>query len=581
MDERKVRRVARTAAESVLDAVRQSVSGGHKTALSERTWDGHDLLAAWRHAAAMLHAHLDEVNALNVFPVPDGDTGSNMLATIQAAISEAEAVAPAERTVTAISAALSLGALMGARGNSGVIVSQILRGMGEAISGTELVGGAELAEALKRGCRAAYSAVANPLEGTILTVTRDASEAATAALRVNPSLEHVLRAAVAEAAVSVERTPSLLAVLRSAGVVDAGGRGFELLLRGALASFMGQHIPQGTTLENDIVLPTWDGLEAEGYGYETVFVILPSDGERLHVTQIRARLERLGESVLVAGDDKLVKIHIHNERPDEVIAFGLSLGTLSRISIENLDRQATDVRERARANAEWRESIATVGRDGPAIVVVAAGDGLARVFNTLAATVVVRGGQTANPSAGELGDAIRATAKANVIILPNNPNVRLAAKQAGDLNPGVNVAIVPSRNAAEGVAAMLAFDADLSIEDAVKQMTDAARRIQTLQVTLAVRDARIGRHKVRHGDYMVLGPDDGLVATDANRTAAILAGVRRLQPGYELMTVYRGLDVDHRAAEELREALGVGRSGVEIELVEGGQPYYDFLISAE
>ncbi len=582
MDERKVRRVVRTAAESVLDAVRQPVSGGHEAALNDRTWDGHDLLAAWRHAGAMLHAHLEEVNALNVFPVPDGDTGSNMLATIQAAISEAEAVPPAERTVTAISAALSLGALMGARGNSGVIVSQILRGMGEAISGTERVGGAELAEALKSGCRAAYLAVADPLEGTILTVTREASEAATAALRVSPTLEHVLRAAVAEAAAAVERTPSLLAVLQRAGVVDAGGRGFELLLRGALASFAGQDIPPGTTLENDIVLPTWDGPEAEGYGYETVFVILPSVGKRLDVNRIRARLERLGESVLVAGDDRLVKVHIHNERPDEVIAFGLSLGTLSRISIENLDRQATDVRKRARANAEWRDLNSTIaGRDGPAIVVVAAGDGLARVFGTLGATAVVRGGQSANPSAGELGEAIRATAESDVIVLPNNPNIRLAAKQGGDLNPGVNVVVVPTRNAAEGVAAMLAFDADLALEDAVKQMTAAARRIQTLQVTLAVRDARIGRHRVRHGDYMVLGPDDGLVATDANRTAAILTGVRRLKPGYELMTVYRGLDVDHRAAEELREALGAERSGVEIELVEGGQPHYDFLISAE
>ncbi len=550
--------------------------------MSDRTWDGHDLLAAWRHAAAMLHAHVEEVNSLNVFPVPDGDTGSNMLATVQAAISEAEGVPPVERSVARVSAGLSLGALMGARGNSGVITSQLLRGMGEAISGTERVGGVELAEALKRGCQAAYSAVADPIEGTILTVTREVSGAANAALRANGTLEHVLRAAVGEAAASVERTPSLLEVLRSAGVVDAGGRGLELLLRGMLASFADEHIPQGLTREVDIALPTWDGLEAEGYGYETVFVILPSEGERLDITHIRARLERLGDSVLVAGDDRAVKIHIHNERPDEVIAFGLSLGTLSRINIENLDRQATDVRERARVNAERREfSADSPGREGTAVVAVAAGDGLARVFGTLGVTLVVQGGQSANPSTGELGEAILATGESEVIVLPNNSNVRLAAKQAGELCPGVKVAIVPTRNAGEGVAAMLAFDSGLAIEDAVKKMTEAARRIQTLQVTLAVRDARIGGRKIHHGDYLVLGADDGLLASDANRTAAILSGVRELKPGYELLTVYRGLDVDHRAAEELRDVLRIDRSGVEIELVEGGQPHYDFLISAE
>lgn len=559
--------------------------------MNDQSWEGHDLLAALRHGAAMLHSQLDEVNALNVFPVPDGDTGSNMLATLQAAIAEAEAVAAHERDVTRIAAAVSFGALMGARGNSGVILSQLLRGIGDALSGSERIGAAELTAAFERGCRTAFSAVAHPVEGTMLTVTRDVANAATRALQPSDSLERILRVAVDEAAASVARTPSLLPVLREAGVVDAGGRGLELILRGALASIHGEHLPRAPKLPHDIALPTLEALEATGYGYETVFVIMPAQGERLDVAQLRARLDSLGESVLVAGDASAVKIHIHNERPDEVIALGLSLGTLSRISVENLDRQASDVREGARANAD-RDGAGVAAeqarfdapaqmRDGPAVVAVAAGDGLARVFRTLGATAVVHGGQGANPSAGELADAIRETADAEVIVLPNNPNVILAARQAGELCPGVKVAVVPTRNAAEGVAALLALDPDLDLNDAVKLMTRASRDVQTLQVTAAVRDARIGRRKVRRGEYIVLGPSDGLVATDSDRTAAVRAAVGRLKSGYELLTLYRGRDIDHATGQQLRDALAIELEGVEIELVEGGQPHYDFLIAAE
>jgi len=545
-------------------------------------WDGHDLLAAMRHAASLLHAQLDEVNALNVYPVPDGDTGSNMLATIRAAITEAEAVPPPERSVTRVAAAISFGALMGARGNSGVILSQLLRGISEAISGAEIVTGAALASAFVRGCDAAFSAVAHPVEGTILTVARDVADASAKLVASDVTLDAVLRAAVKAATASVARTPDLLPVLREAGVVDAGGRGLELLLQGALASITGEHLPQGTKLVDDLVLPTWDTLEAEGFGYETVFVILPAEGSRLDIVQIRTRLSQLGESVLVAGDERAAKIHVHNERPDEVIAYGLTLGSLSRIVIENLDRQATDVRERARAKAE----APSMNGNGPthggaAVVAVVPGDGFARVFGSLGADAVVQGGPTANPSAGELADAIRATGESEVIVLANNPNVRMAARQAGDLVPDVKVQVVATRNPVEGVSALLAFDPDLSARDAAKLMGDAATHVQTLQVTVAVRDARIGRKKVKRGSYIVLGPNDALLASDVDRTVAIRLAIKLLEPGFELLTVYRGRDVDHAAAETLRDTIASELDGVEIELVDGGQPHYDFLIAAE
>jgi DAK2 domain fusion protein YloV len=550
--------------------------------VSDLGWDGDGLLDALRHAAAVLHQGLDEVNALNIFPVPDGDTGSNMLATVHAAVAEAEEIPQAERTVTRVAASISLGALMGARGNSGVILSQLLRGMGDAITGSDLVDGSVLARAFVRGCDTAYSAVANPVDGTILTVARDVARVAQRAIDTNAGLEQVLQMAVGEAAASVLRTPDLLPVLRQAGVVDAGGRGLELMLRGALGSLTGETISAADLDTSDIPLPTWDALEAEGYGYETVFVVLPRNGTRLDVAQIRNRLDQLGESVLVAGDERAVKVHIHNERPDEVFAYGLSLGTLSRINVENLDRQATDVRARAKASADQLTAAPPpAAPPGPAVVAVAAGDGWARVFSSLGTAAVVQGGQGANPSAGEIADGIRSTGQSEVIVLPNNPNVRMAAQLAADLVPDVNVAVVPTRNSAEGVAAMLGLESDVDLKANAKLMADAAHKVQTLQVTLAVRDARIGRRRVKKGDYIVLGPSDGLVAADTDRMAAMRSGIKTLDHGYELLTLYRGQDVNHAAAQSVRDLLAEDLDGVEIELVDGGQPHYDFLIAAE
>ncbi len=545
-------------------------------------WNGGDLLGALRHAAAMLHAQVDEVNALNVFPVPDGDTGSNMLATVQAALAEAETVPEQERSVARVSEALSMGALMGARGNSGVILSQLFRGLGDAVAMSPTVGGRELARGLEQGCRAAFAAVAQPVEGTMLTVARDVARAASAAAEEKNDLEYVLSAAVREASASVQRTPSLLPVLRRAGVVDAGGRGVELLLRGALASVHADHRSPQRRVPHDIALPALDELEEDGYGYETIFVVQPGPGARLDPGEITARLTELGESVLVAGDPTAIKVHVHNERPDAILAYGLTLGSLSRISVENLDRQASDVRARARlGQPPERDPSVAQSAAGLSVVSVVAGRGMARVFQTLGASAVVEGGQSANPSAGELAEAIHATGASSVVVLPNNSNVRLAAQQARELCPDVAIEVVPTRNAAEGVAAMLALDTEHDLAAAARAMTLAAAGIQTLASTVAVRDAVIGERQVHQGEHIVLGPSEGLLAADRERTAAILAAMETFTPGYELLTIYRGEGVDHATAEALRDALGERFEGVEIEIVDGGQPHYDFLVSAE
>jgi uncharacterized protein len=558
--------------------------------VSGTSWQGADLLAAARQAAAQLELHADEVNALNVFPVPDGDTGSNMLATVRAAVEEALRLPVAERTADAVADALSVGALMGARGNSGVILSQYLRGFADAQRGHAEIRGPDLGRGFEQAAKAALAAVAEPVEGTMLTVARQAATAALAAAASGGSIEDVLRATVDESHAAVERTPRQLAILRQAGVVDAGGRGLEIVLSGALGYARGESVRPPVHEIKDVALPALPAeAEGDGFGYETVYLLTPVDGGRLDVVDIRNRLHELGESVLVAGGEQAAKIHVHNERPDQVIAYGLSLGSLSMVSVENLDRQverARGVLDRRSPGREpqapfYRRTADDLDRGGPAVVAVAAGAGLARVFEAAGAASVVQPHRGANASAGELAEAIHATGSENVIVLPNNPNVQLAARQAAELCPDVVVAIVPTRDAAQGVAALLALDPMSSLEHNEGRMAAAATFIRTLRVTAAVRDSRMGRRQVRRGQHIVLANDDQLLAADADRTRAIVSAIGRLEPDFELLTVYRGKGVDDAAAAELADVLRQRFAGVDVEAVDGGQPHYSFLISAE
>ena len=595
--------------------------------MSRRACDGPGLLAAFRAGVANLEAHVDEINALNVYPVPDGDTGSNMFATVRAALEEAESVAdqPAERVAQAI----SFGALMGARGNSGVITSQIFRGMAEGLAGKRRFNGLDLAHALAQGSRAAYGAVAKPVEGTILTVIREAADAAVAAAEQANDLEAVLAATVEAAERAVAKTPSLLAILREAGVVDSGGQGVLRLFEGALQHLRGRApaAPRATAAPARRAAALVADAD-EGFGYETMFLLQAEPASRLDLDAIRGHLESIGESVLVAGDPRAVKVHVHNERPDQVIAYGLALGSLSRISVENLDNQARDVRETRAAAFTGSEAVDEApaqptpaqptpeqptpeppparpipppptertpdedranGAAGPAaergslplaVVAVAPGDGLAAIFREFGVAAVVRGGQSANPSTGELMAALDEVDAREILLLPNNPNVVMAARQVAAMADRP-VVVVPTRNAAEGFAALLALDLACDAAGNVAGMTRAGRAVQTLAVTEAVRDATIGGRKVRHGQTIALDPDDGLVAVDSDPSRAVLAGVGALEPGFELLTVYYGDGADLAEAEALARRLGEAHDGVEVEVVHGGQPHYRYLIAAE
>ena len=559
-----------------------------------RACDGEGLLGAFRAAVANLEAHEEEINALNVYPVPDGDTGTNMLATVKAALEEAEGVAgqPAER----IAAAISFGALMGARGNSGVITSQIFRGMAEALGGKSRFNGLDLANALAQGSKTAYGAVAKPVEGTILTVIRESADAAVVAAERDNDIEAVLTATLDAAEKSVARTPSLLAILREAGVVDSGGQGLYRLFQGALLHLVGK-TPAGATRDRShgpagAKVSTLVAHADEGFGYETMFLLQPNGSGSLDVDTIRDHLESIGDSVLVAGDSRALKVHVHSERPDLVVGFGLSQGMLSRISIENLDNQARDVRE-------TRAAAFTAGSDAPgpgftklapaaasadapahAVVAVVAGDGLAAIFRDFGVAAVVQGGQSSNPSTGELLAAIEAVPARQIIVLPNNPNVVLAARQCIAMTDRP-VVVVPTRNAAEGFAALLALDPTLDASANVAPMTEAARSVQTLVVTEAVRDATIGGRKVKRGGTIVLDPDDGLVASGSDRDAAILSAVAAMTPGYELLTLFYGDGADLAEAESMAKRIGAASPGIEVEVRHGGQPFYRYLIAAE
>ena len=579
--------------------------------MARRMCDGAGLLGAFRAAVANLEAHVDEINALNVFPVPDGDTGSNMLATVRAALEEAEGLGPGG-TAGRVAAAAAFGALMGARGNSGVITSQILRGLAEGLADKTRFNALDLADALDRGTKAAYGAVAKPVEGTILTVVREASAAAVAAAERDRDLAAVLGATVEAAHGAVAKTPSLLAILKEAGVVDSGGQGLYRLLQGTYASATGRvnsqaaepggtaslrdrHAAAGTTGRAGPAAPSVLVAAAdEGFGYETMYLAHARPGTPIDLDAVRRHLESIGESVLVAGDATAIKVHVHSERPDEVIAYGLTLGALSRISVENLDSQAQDVRESkaaafAATDASVEPSDAAVadGSNGGgdaslplAVVAVAAGEGLAAIFRDFGVQRVVVGGQAANPSTGEILDAVKATPAREVLVLPNNPNVVLAARQVAELSDRP-VAVVATRNAAEGFAALLALDPSRGAAENATQMTSAGRAIQSLSVTCAVRDATIGGRRVRSGQWIALDPDDGLVAVDDDPDAAVLAGIASLQPGFELVTLYYGADADLASTEELARRVRGAAPAAEIEVVHGGQPHYRYLISAE
>jgi DAK2 domain fusion protein YloV len=572
---------------------------------------GEQVLSGLTAALSWLEANQQEINDLNVFPVPDGDTGSNMYLTLRSAVEEA-GDAPAPAAVDSVLAAAAHGSLMGARGNSGVILSQILRGFAQGVAQRPRVDAGGVAMALNEASAVAYRAVMKPTEGTILTVIRDAAAAAKAAAAESDDIRVVLDRVVAEAHAAVGRTIDQLQVLRDANVVDAGGFGLAVILEGfarAVATSAGPALaPEVVNRPGEPALrlpPKPGDMEAtgsaaprrgaaavaprdQGWGYCTEFLI---NGPGLDVEALRTELGALGESALVVGDPALVRVHIHTGDPASVIAAASSRGRMSKLKVEDMSAQHHEVLDRANAveadpgaadveTAAAQPPATTAAPKAIGVVSVAPGDGFREILESLGADSIVSGGQTMNPSIEDLLNGVRAANAERVILLPNNGNVILTAEQIDPLAEGCEVRVVPTRNLPQGISALLAFDPEASIDDNSERMVAAIASVRAVEVTHAVRDTNVNGHDIKLGDVIAV-VDDQITQVGNDYLEVIDAVLSAQTAAPELVTVYRGEDVSAADAEALVGALRSTHQGIEFELHAGGQEHYPYVLSLE
>lgn len=567
-------------------------------------FNGQDFKRAIMAGHAWLEQHREAINALNVFPVPDGDTGTNMCLTMRAATKE---IADSEETAAyVIAERLSRGALMGARGNSGVILSQILRGLSEGLHQKSTFTAADLASALQNAATLAYRAVIKPVEGTILTVIRESAAAAQESASQGSDIVALLGDTAAAAHAAVTRTPDLLPILKQAGVVDAGGQGLTMLLDGMWRYTRGESVQltQREQLEERAEMQKGRVTVEEEFGYEVVFLL---NGENLDVERIRDTITAMGGvSTVVAGDTRLLKVHTHTVTPGKILDYGVSLGSLQDINIENLQEQSlryaaeSALEHGFTGSANGAFHSASVGGAGTAVatppaiassspqrevgeigtVVVAAGDGWVKVYESLGVSSIVPGGQTMNPSTQELLQAVEACPSPKVILLPNNKNIVMSARQVINLT-AKQVYVIPSDSLPQGVSALLAFNFDASFEENCKAMEAAIERVQVAEITEAVRSVQIDGVNVAQGD--IIGLVNGKLVTSETDMAGVVREVltRMRADQYEIITVYYGADVSADMASVMARQIKEWFPGQEIEVVEGGQPFYAYVISAE
>ncbi|NLH14447.1 MAG: DAK2 domain-containing protein [Firmicutes bacterium] len=555
--------------------------------------DGNDFRKALVAGAQTLGENKELVNSLNVFPVPDGDTGTNMYLTVLSAVKESEKVG--ESRIGKVAAAASMGSLMGARGNSGVIFSQILRGFSRYVEPYDRVDGAQLAKALERAAQTAYQAVLKPVEGTMLTVARELAKAALDAAKRGDDIVSVLDSAIEHAQEVLDRTPEMLPTLKEAGVVDAGGKGLLLFIIGLRRGLLDEGIyveavQPATAAAVGSSIPGIDqsvvglGLEDEHpetlaeleFGYCTEFIL---KGQGLSTDQIRKDLQGFGDCLLVVGTDEVVKIHIHTANPGIILDYGVKLGQLSAIDINNMDEQKEEFRRGGHAQDEVVQADAGPTRE-VGIVAVAVGEGIEEIFKSLNVDEVVRGGQTMNPSAEDLASAVRRTRAAKVLVLPNNGNVVLTARQVQEL-VDAELEVVPTETIPQGIAALIAYDPDASIEDNAKAMASAAKRVKTGEVTYAVRDSSHNGVEVSERDF--IGIAGGELRVAGKQCAEVVRSLvtDMVQPDDELITLFYGEDVSESEASRLAEQIAEDHPTCEVELQYGGQPLYYYIIMIE
>lgn len=534
-------------------------------------------------AAYTIANQKQKVDELNVFPVPDGDTGTNMSMTIGAAVRELELLK--EPTVAETSKVAASALLRGARGNSGVILSLLFRGFSKGLKDKTEATGADLAEALSEGVTAAYKAVMKPTEGTILTVAREAAEKAQEiACQTNDALT-VFRAIAAQAEETLERTPEMLPVLKKAGVVDAGGMGFVVIVRAMLAVFEGGAVVRPETAQPAAAPRVKRSAVAEASGdikfaYCTEFIVEKASGSG-DALKLRAYLESIGDSVVVVDDEEIIKVHVHTNHPGDALENGLKFGSLTKMKIENMKEQHTAQVTEA-DQMEEDSSYVPVDPDVPfGFVAVAAGQGVQSLFEDLGVTRVVTGGQTMNPSTDDILKAIQSTPAQTVFVLPNNKNIIMAAEQAVKLADR-RVCVLQTVSIPQGISAMLAFDPDASFNDNQVLMTEAFSRVQTGQITFAARDSEFDGHNIKAGE--ILAMENGKLSfVEKDLTKSLYKLTRSLvRKDSSFVTVLYGADVTDDQAQEACDLLKSKlSSNLEVNLINGGQPVYYYIVSVE
>lgn len=536
--------------------------------------DGQLLKKLFFGGAAALERNKKLINDLNVFPVPDGDTGTNMALTVQSAVKEVKKIN--SDSVEKISKAMSTGSLMGARGNSGVILSQLFRGFANGLREQENIDTVALANAFKMGSDTAYKAVMKPIEGTILTVARECAEKALEVSKDESDIVVFLEKVIKHGDITLQKTPEMLEVLKKAGVVDAGGKGLLVILMGVLQVLTGKHdefFEEMDTIKVETQAVQENGQEDIEFAYCTEFIINKTNAD---VQELREQISKFGDSLLVVGGDSIIKVHVHTNQPGDVLGMAMKKGELIDIKIDNMRYQHSskidnDIEEKEEITEEAKKY---------GFITVAMGDGIVNVFKDLKVDHVIAGGQTMNPSTEDILNAINNINAENIIILPNNSNIVLAANQAKELAQK-NIEVVPTKSIAQGIAALLEFDEDLDVEDNIENMKEAFGDVKTGQITFAVRDTEINDKKINKNDIM--GICDGeimSVGKDINEVSIDLLK-NCTDKENELITIFYGEEIDEDTANKLLELLEQELEEYDIEVVYGGQPLYYYIFSIE
>ena len=554
--------------------------------VNKKTIDAKILSRMFLAGAKNLEAKKEWINELNVFPVPDGDTGTNMTMTIMSAASEVSALTDPD--METLAKAISSGSLRGARGNSGVILSQLLRGFTKGVRKSKELDALTIAAAMERAVETAYKAVMKPKEGTILTV---AKEAALKAVEIAPEaeeLEPFFRAVFDHAEYTLSRTPEMLPVLKEAGVVDSGGQGLLEVLRGAIDGFLGKEVDYSDFEKPAGASVTKISPQAEAdikFGYCTEFIILldkPMPLEEEH--SFKEFLTSLGDSIVLVADDEIVKVHVHTNHPGQAIERALTYGALSRMKIDNMreehqEKLIKDAEKLARQQEEEEKKQTPPKETG--FIAVSAGAGLTEIFKELGVDYLIEGGQTMNPSTEDMLNAIDKVNAKTIYILPNNKNIILAANQARDLTDDKKIIVIPTKTIPQGVTALISFVPEKTDEENTEEMTDAISRVHTGQITYAVRDTRIEDKEIHEGDIMGIG-DKGILAVGKGKeNVAVTTVDAMMTDDAEVISIYYGADASEEKAEALAATLEEKYPDCEVEVNNGGQPIYYYIISVE